>query len=167
MTTARNHNGLSESVSATTTSDRSAQRASKGTDNSSHSAILGANTYSATGSRPATRKHSFTTSTASSASSPAADTSLASYEATTTPLSAQPEQTNFTKTTSAAMRVPPPTNNGRTRWNATYRRSSQTSPQRYTDRTLCARTPGPMHSHTGLDFTTPSPTPSSRTHQPE
>ena len=166
-TTERTHNGPSENASVTTTSDRSAQRASKGTDNSSRSATLGANTYSATRSRPVTRKHSYITSTASSVFSPAADTSLASYEATTTPHSAQPKQTNSTKTTSAVTRVPPPTNNGRTQWNATYRQFSRTSPQRYTDRTSCARTLGPMHSHTGLDYTTPFHTPSSRTHQPE
>ena len=147
--------------------DQPEEHRRQGTGNSSRSAILGANIYSATQSRPATRKHSSTTSTASFASSPAADTSLASYAATTTLHSARPKPTNFTKTTSAATKVPPPINNGRTQWSATYRRFYQTSPPQYTGRTSCVRTLGPMHSHTGPDFTTPSHTLSSRTHRPD
>ena len=111
-------------------------------------------------------QHFFTTSTASFASSPAADTSPASYAATTTQHSVPPKPTKFTKTISAATKVPPLINNGRTRSSATSRLSYRTSPQRL-HKTSCEPTLGPTHSHTRLAFTTPSPTPSSRTHQLE
>ena len=73
-----------------------------------------------------------------------------------------PKQTHSTKTINAGTRAPPPTNNGKTPSNGTYRPSWPTSPQQYTAKTSSAPTYGHLHSHIGQDSTTPYLTPSSR-----
>ena len=62
------------------------------------------------------------------------------------------------RTTSAATRAQRHTNNGKTRWNATYRQSYQMSPQQSTAKTSCALTHGPTPSLTERVFITLFPT---------